>query len=190
MKRDSFGIILTNHHNCYPDTKLPMQYMHNISAEDLDSAVLDRCDESLFFPLPDTHSREHLLRHYFNTYVKNIDHVCVAEGPWYNKVLYNIQRAWSGDEVFKVEIENNVMDKEQMERLVNQTSTFSGREIAKLMIALQGAAYAVEGGVLTSKLIDEIVLMKVADHRVKRLMFGIQEEQPSQQRRDEGNVNC
>ena len=63
------------------------------------------------------------------------------------------------------------MNKEQTDRLVDQTSTFSGREIAKLMIAIQGAAYAVEHGNLTSKMVDEVVQIKVSDHKEKRKMF-------------------
>ena len=71
------------------------------------------------------------------------------------------------------------MNKEQTERLVDQTSTFSGREIAKLMIAIQGAAYSVEHGNLTSKMVDEVVLIKVSDHKEKRKMFrGVGQVEP------------
>ena len=41
-------------------------------AEDLDSAVLDRMDESLYFPLPAPDLRVTLVSIYFKTYVTNL----------------------------------------------------------------------------------------------------------------------
>ena len=150
----------------------------DISAEDLDSAVLDRCDESLYFPLPDAISREKLLRHYFNTYIsKEIDQRCIKYSSWYQTLLDKFHTICIGHEVFNVKIENDVMNKEQINRLVYQTSTFSGREIAKLMIAIQGAAYAAVNGTLTSTLVDNIVMMKVVDHKEKRRIISSQEEE-------------
>eukprot|EP00555_Chaetoceros_dichaeta_P012415 CAMPEP_0198269022 /NCGR_PEP_ID=MMETSP1447-20131203/39680_1 /TAXON_ID=420782 /ORGANISM="Chaetoceros dichaeta, Strain CCMP1751" /LENGTH=81 /DNA_ID=CAMNT_0043960375 /DNA_START=105 /DNA_END=347 /DNA_ORIENTATION=+ len=52
-------------------------------------------------------------------------------------------------EDFKVSIQKDVMNARQLAEVVLVTKNFSGREIAKLMIALQGTIYASKDGTLT-----------------------------------------
>ena len=44
---------------------------------------------------------------------------------------------------------------------------FSGREIAKLMVSVQGAAYGSVAGRLTEEMLLRVVRWKVAEHRSK-----------------------
>jgi ATPase family AAA domain-containing protein 3A/B len=137
----------------------------------LDAAVLDRCDESLLFPLPDAISRGKLIKHYFEAYVRHMEKGNEKEkdpNSVYGKIQYFFHK-----QNFDVTIQSNVLNEEQMKRIVDATETFSGREIAKLMIAVQGATYASEDGTLTPEMVDEIVAVKVSDHKEKRGMSGI-----------------
>ena len=92
----------------------------------------------------------------------------IIRGP---KIYNKVKKLFHKDD-FSVEIQSDVMNSAQVKRIVDVTSTFSGREIAKLMIAIQGAAYASENGVLTSKMVDHTVKMKVSDHKEKLKMSG------------------
>ena len=106
----------------------------------------------------------------------------IIRGP---KIYKKIKNLFDKDN-FCIEIQSDVMNNAQVKRLVDATDTFSGREIAKLMIAVQGAAYASENGVLTSKMIDQTVKLKIADHKEKRKMSGVAE---ISQRTNVGNVH-
>ena len=75
-------------------------------------------------------------------------------------------------EEFRVTIQSDVMDVSQIAEVVQATDDFSGREIAKLIIALQGIIYASSDGVLTRKMVQMIVETKVAEHKDKRQMVG------------------
>jgi hypothetical protein len=72
-----------------------------------------------------------------------------------------------------ISICSDTMSTEQIQRVVEFTSSFSGREISKLMIAVQGALIGAEESILTPKMLDDIVLQKVEDHKEKRKMTGI-----------------
>lgn len=151
----------------------PIHKAHHIrcwnSPEDLDAAILDRCDESLFFPLPDAMCRDMLLKHYFDVNIRrnDKDKNNVKEPNIYQKI-----KGYFNKKDFLITIDKNVMDERQRKRISDATDRFSGREIAKLIIAIQGAAYASEKGIVTSKMIDDIVKIKVADHKEKREMCG------------------
>ena len=56
-------------------------------AEDLDAAVLDRCDESLYFGLPEVNGREKLLDLYFNKYVVDAIEELRNSASWWCKAL-------------------------------------------------------------------------------------------------------
>ena len=75
-----------------------------------------------------------------------------------------------GKDTFSAKIEENVMDGKQLEEIAIATDGFSGREIAKLMIALQGEIYASAEGTLTRNMIENIVQLKVTAHDIKKKM--------------------
>jgi len=63
------------------------------------------------------------------------------------------------------------MNEEQINTIVARTTGFSGREIAKLMIAVQGSVFASNDGVLTSAMLEKIVSTKVDEHVMKLKMM-------------------
>jgi ATPase family AAA domain-containing protein 3A/B len=140
--------------------------------EDLDAAILDRCDESLFFPLPDTTCREKLLHHYFDVTIRRMEQM--EDKTTTDKNIFSKIRDFFHKTEFVIRVEKDAMNDRQLKRIAVATETFSGREIAKLMIAIQGAAYGSNNGILSSKMIDDIVKVKVADHKAKRKICGLE----------------
>jgi AAA+ superfamily predicted ATPase len=127
----------------------------------LDAAILDRCDESIFFPLPDDACRKKLLRVYYEKYVRSLE-----KNHTKNRMIKD------RNESFHPTIESNVMNENQLNSIVSMTAGFSGREIAKLMIGVQGGIYSSENATLTSDIVDTVVTSKVKDHMNKVLMSG------------------
>lgn len=74
------------------------------------------------------------------------------------------------DGSFRPVIESNVMNENQLNSIVSLTAGFSGREIAKLMIGIQGGIYSSKNATLTSDTVDMIVKSKVKDHKNKMLI--------------------
>ena len=60
-----------------------------------------------------------------------------------------------------------------MEKVGSATTNFSGRQIAKLMISLQGAVYGTKDIKLTPELIQKVTLRKISENKRKREMAGI-----------------
>ena len=132
--------------------------------QDLDAAVLDRCDEFISLPLPDAECREKLLSQYFRTFV--VDEA--AKGSALADGIASKARAFvTKQEPFRIEIDDDVMDVEQVASLALRMEGMSGREIGKMMIGLQVALYASADGKLTRKMIDKILNAKVQEHRAK-----------------------
>uniref|UniRef100_T1ISF4 AAA+ ATPase domain-containing protein n=1 Tax=Strigamia maritima TaxID=126957 RepID=T1ISF4_STRMM len=104
--------------------------------EEFDWAVNDRIDEMVEFTLPGLEERERLVRLYFGQYVLQP----AAEGKRRLKVSQFDYGKLCSD-------------------IAAQTSGLSGREIAKLGVAWQAAAYASEDGILT----HQMALDRVAD---------------------------
>ena len=134
-------------------------------AEDLDAAILDRCDESLLFPLPNQSCRFQLVEHYFGKFVRAME--ARHNDKENDSLLTKLKNIWSPADTFHVTIQASVMDKGQTKWVVEATEGFSGREISKLMIALSGAIYASSDGTLTPAIVNSIVSKKVKEHKVK-----------------------
>nr|VDD47497.1 unnamed protein product [Brassica oleracea] len=126
---------------------------------DLDSAVADRVDEVLEFPLPGEGERSKLLSLYLEKYI-------AQAGPTKPGLF---------DRLFKKEqqkIEIKGVTEELLEEAAAKTEGFSGREIAKLMASVQAAVYGSEDCVLDSVLFREVVDYKVAEHQQRRKLAG------------------
>ena len=130
--------------------------------EDLDSAVLDRIDISMRIGLPDENQRNALLRLYMQLHVV--------------KESLRLQSRWSLWNLFvsrtKVKVDENCLSKERMQILAKKTNGFSGREISKLMIAVQYAMFLSNDGVLTTDLFEATVQAKLKEHQEKKLFTG------------------
>uniref|UniRef100_A0A1J3CN77 ATPase family AAA domain-containing protein 3 n=1 Tax=Noccaea caerulescens TaxID=107243 RepID=A0A1J3CN77_NOCCA len=126
---------------------------------DLDSAVADRVDEVLEFPLPGEEERFKLLNLYLEKYI-------AQAGP---------RKPGLFDRLFKKEqqkIEIKGVTEELLKEAAAKTEGFSGREIAKLMASVQAAVYGSEDCVLDSVLFREVVDYKAAEHQQRIKLAG------------------
>ncbi|KAG2701156.1 hypothetical protein I3760_06G031200 [Carya illinoinensis] len=119
---------------------------------DLDSAVADRIDEALEFPLPGEQERYKLLKLYLDKYIA---HAGPKKSSWIQTLFKREQQ--------KIEIKGLTDDK--LREAAAKTEGFSGREIAKLMASVQAAVYGSENCVLDPSLFREVVDYKVAEHQ-------------------------
>ncbi|CAN0919354.1 ATPase family AAA domain-containing protein 3 [Linum grandiflorum] len=135
---------------------------------DLDSAVTDRIDEVIEFPLPGEDERFKLINLYLNKYLSN-DGNSGEEAKW--SFFFNKKPQ---------KITVNGVTEEVIREAAKRTEGFSGREIAKLMASVQAAVYGRADCVLDSEVLKEVVDYKVAEHhqRIKLASEGGQ-SQPS-----------
>lgn len=112
--------------------------------EQFDWAVHDRLDEMVEFTLPGLEERERLVRLYFEKFV--------------------LEPAAVGARRLKVD----QFDYSALcSKIAKITEGMSGREIAKLGVAWQAAAYASEDGVLTEKMVMDLVKDAIKQHSQK-----------------------
>lgn len=126
---------------------------------DLDSAVADRIDEVLEFPLPGEDERFKMLKLYLNKYIAQAG----ERKPGLFSHLFHKQQQ-------KIEIKGLTDD--ILREAAAKTEGFSGREIAKLMASVQAAVYGSENCVLDPTLFREVVDYKVAEHQQRRKLAG------------------
>uniref|UniRef100_A0A1A8ECZ0 ATPase family, AAA domain containing 3B n=1 Tax=Nothobranchius kadleci TaxID=1051664 RepID=A0A1A8ECZ0_NOTKA len=112
--------------------------------EQFDWAINDRIDEIVNFDLPGLEERERLVRLYFDKYVLE-----PATGGRQRMKLAQFDYGKKCSEIAK------------------RTEGMSGREISKLGVAWQAAAYSSEDGVLTEAMIDARVDDAVKQHHQK-----------------------
>ncbi|GER48758.1 AAA-type ATPase family protein [Striga asiatica] len=122
---------------------------------DLDSAVADRIDEVLEFPLPGEEERFKLLKLYLNKYIAKAG----ARKPGLFSHLFKKQQK---------QIEIKGLNDDVIKEAASKTEGFSGREIAKLMAGVQAAVYGSEDCVLDANLFREVVDYKVAEHQQRK----------------------
>ncbi|XP_057456862.1 uncharacterized protein LOC130747833 [Lotus japonicus] len=126
---------------------------------DLDSAVADRIDEVLEFPLPGEGERYKLLKLYLDKYISQA-------GSGKSGLFQNLFKG----KPQKIEIKGLTDD--IIKEAAAKTGGFSGREIAKLMASVQAAVYGSENCVLDPSLFREVVDYKVAEHQQRRKLAG------------------
>ncbi|KAL6291817.1 hypothetical protein ACE6H2_009327 [Prunus campanulata] len=122
---------------------------------DLDSAVADRIDEVLEFPLPGEEERFKLLKLYLDKYIAQSE----TRKPGRFRNLFKRQPQ---------KIEMKGLTDDMLKEAAAKTDGFSGREIAKLMASVQAAVYGSENCVLDPSLFREVVDYKVAEHQQRR----------------------
>ncbi|XP_076643007.1 ATPase family AAA domain containing bor [Halictus rubicundus] len=124
--------------------------------EQFDWAVNDRLDEMVEFRLPGREERERLVRLYFDKFV--------------------LQPAIEGNKRLKVaQFDYSAL----CSRLAEMTEGMSGRELAKLGVAWQAAAYASEDGVLTEQMVLDRCTEAIKQHKQKVQWQSEQERQES-----------
>ncbi|XP_057491854.1 uncharacterized protein LOC130777478 [Actinidia eriantha] len=129
---------------------------------DLDSAITDRIDEVIEFPLPQEEERFKLLKLYLSKYLSGEDE---SDSKWGSLFMRRSQKITIKD-----------LSDDVIREAAQKTEGFSGREIAKLMAGVQAAVYGRPDCVLDSELFKEIVDYKVAEHqqRIKLASEGSQ----------------
>ncbi|XP_052143518.1 uncharacterized protein LOC127763002 [Oryza glaberrima] len=130
---------------------------------DLDSAVADRIDEVLEFPLPGEDERSKLLKLYLDKYI-------MKAGEKHEKSWLRFFRG----QPQKIEVKGVTDD--LIREAAAKTEGFSGREIAKLMASVQAAVYGSKECVLTPDLFREVVDYKVAEHQQRRRLAGYEQK--------------
>ncbi|KAL2329243.1 hypothetical protein Fmac_022670 [Flemingia macrophylla] len=126
---------------------------------DLDSAVADRIDEVLEFPLPGEEERFKLLKLYLDKYI-------AQAGSRKSGLFHNLFKGQPQ------QIEIKGLTDDIIKEAAAKTDGFSGREIAKLMASVQAAVYGSENCVLDPSLFREVVDYKVAEHQQRRKLAG------------------
>ncbi|XP_027354613.1 ATPase family AAA domain-containing protein 3 isoform X1 [Abrus precatorius] len=122
---------------------------------DLDSAVADRIDEVLEFPLPGEEERFKLLKLYLDKYI-------AQAGSRKSGLIQNMLKGKPQ------QIEIKGLTDDIIKEAAAKTEGFSGREIAKLMASVQAAVYGSENCVLDPSLFREVVDYKFAEHQQRR----------------------
>jgi ATPase family AAA domain-containing protein 3A/B len=116
----------------------------------LDFAVTDRTDEAVEFNLPGLPERVELMKLYFEKF---------------------IQRSGEGGSMFrsstKIKVDPEVNWDQKLSEIAKKLEGFSGREISKVCVALQAAAYGTENAALDSKMVDSVINDKIRDHKEK-----------------------
>ncbi|CAK9796885.1 ATPase family AAA domain-containing protein 3-B [Anthophora plagiata] len=124
--------------------------------EQFDWAVNDRLDEMVEFRLPGREERERLVRLYFDKFV--------------------LQPAIEGNKRLKVaQFDYSVL----CSKMAEMTEGMSGRELAKLGVTWQAAAYASEDGVLTEQMVIDKCRDAIKQHKQKVQWQSEQERQES-----------
>lgn len=121
---------------------------------DLDSAIADRIDEVLEFPLPGEDERVKLLKLYLDKYIAQAGS---RRKDWKSRI-------WGQQD--KIEI-NGITD-DVIREAARKMEDFSGREIAKTMASVQGAVYGSKESVLDVDLFREVIDYKVAEHQQRK----------------------
>lgn len=126
---------------------------------DLDSAVADRVDETLEFPLPGEEERFKLLNLYLDKYITKT----------------NLKKPGLLQSLFKkdqLKIEVRGVTEDLLKEAAAKTKGFSGREIAKLMASVQAAVYGSAECLLDANLFREVIDYKVAEHQQRKKLAG------------------
>merc|ERR1719453_2643886 len=130
---------------------------------DMDSAVIDRIDEAVEFPLPDNHERARLMKQYY------MEHLGSAPAPMKSPVSGKPADTAAGGNGKKNG--DGAPTDEVFQQVAHQLRGFSGREINKLCMAIQTHVYAELGAYRksalkqpTTQMIFEVVDKKVREH--------------------------
>ncbi|XP_059640397.1 uncharacterized protein LOC132282669 [Cornus florida] len=124
---------------------------------DLDTAITDRIDEVIEFPLPREEERFELLKLYLNKYLAGESNDDFKQGFL---LKYGFLHKKKPQKITIKDLSDDVI-----REAAKKTEGFSGREIAKLLASVQAAVYGRPDCVLDPELFREVVDYKVAEHQ-------------------------
>ncbi|CDK30388.1 AAA family ATPase [Candidatus Babela massiliensis] len=122
--------------------------------EDLDSAFLSRCDEKIAIGVPGLEQRVGILELYINKFL--IEKTKVQPQP---KLLQRIMGAKNPPK--PISIEKDALDSDIIMEIAQKLEGFVGRDIAKLVIAIQSEAYITPNRCVTKEIIEKVVQQKI-----------------------------
>jgi ATPase family AAA domain-containing protein 3A/B len=131
--------------------------------DQLDFAVSDRADEAVPFTLPGPGERLELVKMYFD---KNVKQSGVSSSSSSSGGLGSMFSRSRVQILLDKDLESKLDDK--LQEIAKKIHGFSGREIAKLSIAIQAAAYGTPNATLTEELLDRVVAYRVEGHIQKK----------------------
>ena len=129
--------------------------------EDLDKAVLDRMDEALEIGLPDLAARKRMVKLYFDKLiVRGADAGDDAPAKSFFGGLFRRSKPERPIPV------KDITDAD-LDKVATATEGLSGREISKLMAAVQAAAHGSLDGACTKAMLEEVTQTKLVEHERK-----------------------
>jgi len=131
-------------------------------AEDLDSAVLDRMDDSMNIALPEAPQRQAILTQYMLQSFKPWEDAPEGKAGSSGLFVRGIRRLPVGEGLTQDEVDKAAL---KMKR-------FSGREISKTVSSLYSAALCASGSKLTLELFWQLLHDKLDEHAEKERMLG------------------
>lgn len=126
---------------------------------DLDSAITDRVDESLWFTLPTQVEREALVRQYFKEYILD-----AGKDAGQGLLAGLAKRA------ARIDVDKDVTD-EYLVDIARRTEGMSGRAISKLLLSVQGEVYGRQAPVLNRDLMEETIQYKLNEFAQREFAF-------------------
>ncbi len=117
--------------------------------EQLDEAILDRIDELVYFERPGRQERIDMIYHYLLLY-------CNPPKSTYEKLAFMWKHPKSlitGKKLIGME----GVDHSVIEKIADKADGFSGREVAKMVVAWHDAAFALENPILTPAIMEKIL---------------------------------
>jgi ATPase family AAA domain-containing protein 3A/B len=130
--------------------------------EDLDKAVLDRMDEALEIGLPDLGARKRMVKLYFDKLiVRGADAGDDAPAKSFFRGLFRksttVERPIQVKDIVEADLDE----------IARLTQGLSGREISKLIAAVQAAAHGSVDGVCTKAMLMDTTQIKLVEHQKK-----------------------
>lgn len=132
----------------------------------LDEAIQDRIDELVYFDKPSLFERKQILLHYLLKYCNptGYEHLeLMLKHP--TILLYG-----------KKKMNIDLFADEYVLKIAAKTEGFSGRELTKLVVAWQDAAFAMDTPVLYKELIEEILDRHIEQNKTKDKWNVVQKE--------------
>lgn len=152
---------------------------------DLDAAVVDRMDDAMEIGLPGEQERQRLLSLYFRKYIEGQHHLAESDEPADAQRVGGLfgQRAQPPPAIDVVDV-----DVSDLQQLAQKTNGFSGRELAKLIGAMQAAAFGSQEGQMTRHLFWSIANLKLSEHNMREAIVsegGVETEAQQQQQQQQ-----
>lgn len=121
--------------------------------EDLDPAFINRCDEQIEIGAPAFEQRLSILKMYVNEYLVKASKVIEQVSFWKWILGYKPKTL--------LKIEKDVLSEKKLREIANKLDNFVGRDISKMVIAIQQAVYASKDRTVNTDIIKRIVNLKV-----------------------------